>query len=159
MIEWINKDKYVILGFSRCGTTALSHYLKCGHPEIGYNGTEEYLKNYSQCTPVFLTRHPVDRIWSMYNYHNYFMNYTFEDFLNFKNPLWHGVGMNDCIEQSDYDKYIEPFKEFGALVYRLEDMIRMPDYPKDHRGQSSKKIPKKYRDMVEDKLREANIKY
>jgi hypothetical protein len=156
---WYNKDKFVILGFSRCGTTTLSRFMHCSHPEIGYSGTEEYLKNYSQCRPVFLTRHPIDRIWSMYNYHRYFQNYTFEGFLDFKSDLWHNVGCNDCIEQSNYSKYIEPFTQYDPITIKLEDIQKLPSYPKDWRGTSSKEMPDEYRRIVEDRLKDVGINY
>jgi len=155
---WYNRDKYVVVGFSRCGQTALSNYLRCGHPEIGYNGTEEYLKNYSQCTPVFITRDPVDRIWSLYNFFAYFNDYGFEEFLDFKDDKWNAVGCNDVIAQSDYDKYIEPFEAYGAEVYRFEYMIKKDGF-KDWRGKSNKKMPMTYRIAVEGRLKEAGISY
>lgn len=157
--DFINKDKLVILGFSRSGTTSLSKYLQCGHPEIGYNGTEEYLKNYSECTPVFITRNPVDRIWALYDRFLYFKKYSFEEFLDFKNPLWQGVGCNDVIEQSNYVKYIEPFRKFGVKVYRFEDMLKNKGYRKVLSSHDKNEMPQEYRDMVEERLSKAGISY
>ncbi len=157
---WYNSDKWVIIGFSRCGTTSASHYFHCSHPEIGYSGvTEDYLKKFSNHIPIFITRDPRDRIWSMYNYHGVFKNMSFEDMLDFKDDKYHNVGCNDCIEQSDYKKYIELFKEFNPKVYRLESLKMREDYPKDYRGQSSKIMPAKYRKMVEERLKDVGITY
>ena len=154
---WYNKDKYVILGFSKCGTTSLSRWLHCSHPEIGYSGTEEYLKNYSKCRPVFILRNPVDRIWSMYCYHGIFKRMSFEEMLNFKSDKYQNVGCNDCIEQSDYLKYIEPFKQYDPIIYRLEFWGQYME--KDWRGTNTKKIPKEFRKMIEERLKDANIYY
>lgn len=156
---WENKDKYVILGFSRCGNTSLSKYLQCAHPEIGYNGTEEYLRVYPQCIPVFIIRNPVDRIWSLYHFFDYFKRWDFERFLDFKNERWHGVGCNDVIEQSNYAKYIESFIPYDAVVYRFEEIIKRSDFPKDWRGQHTPKITDKYRDIIQDRLDKAGITY
>jgi hypothetical protein len=157
---WYNSDKWVIIGFSRCGTTSASRYFHCSHPEIGYSGvTPYYLEHYSNHIPIFITRNPVDRIWSMYNYHGVFKNMTFEEMLDFKDDKYQNVGCNDCIKQSDYMKYIEPFRQFNPIIYKLEDLKRRPDYPKDWRGQSSKKIPKEFREKIEKRLSNAGIEY
>jgi len=156
---WKNKDKYIILGFSRCGNTSLSKYLLCAHPEIGYNGTEEYLRVYNQCTPVFIVRNPLDKLWSMYNFFSMFKGKAFEYFFDFRSPHWQGVGMNDCIEQCNYDKYIEPFKEYGVMVYRFEEIIKDKRFPKDYRGQHTPKMDNGFRDMCNDRLKAQGITY
>lgn len=157
---WYNRDKYVILGFATCGTTLLSKYLRCGHPELGYNGTEEYLKNYSQCIPVFITRKPVERLWQLYVLTTYFNGWEYDRFLDFKNDKWNVVGVNDGIAQSDYDKYIEPFKEFGVITYKFEDMLKDSDFTKHLKTPyTGINIPNKFRELVEKRLDKAHIKY
>jgi hypothetical protein len=155
---WYNSDKMVIVGFSRSGQTALSRYLHCSMTEIAPNGTKEYLEKYYPRQPIIITRNPVDRIWSAYNYHGMFKNMSFEDFLDFKDERWQGVSCNDVIAMSDYEKYIEPYREFDVKVYRLEDMMDKPGFS-DWRGKSDKKIPKEYRDMIESRLKEREIVY
>ena len=160
---WYNRDKYIILGFSRSGQTALSRYLHCGFTEIAPNGPAEYLEKYPQCQPVIITRNPVDRIWSAYNYHLYFRDMAFEDFLNFKSPRWNNISCNDVIAMSDYEKYIEPFRKYNVKVYRLEDMHGKEEYIKkgfaDPRTFTIKPIPDKYRKMINDRLDKAGISY
>jgi len=157
---WYNKDKYVIIGFSRCGTTALSRYMHCSHPEIAYEGiTDYYIKHYTNHQPVFLLRDPVEKLWSMYNYFLFFKNLSYDDFLNYSNKRDINIGGYDIIGQCDYEKYIEPFRKFNPIVYKLEDMVKLPDYPSDPRGKNTKKVDPQFRTIVLNRLEEKGITY
>ncbi len=151
----------VIVGFSRCGTTALKSWLGNGasNPEIAYPGTEEYVKNYPNTQPIILTREPVARLWSAYNYHLFFRNWDYDKFLDFRSQQWVQVGLADPIGQCDYEKFIEPFRELGVIVYRLEDLVKIPNYPSDWRGKSTIPIDPIFREKVEKRLKERGITY
>ena len=156
----MGKMHKVIVGFSRCGTTALKSWLgDASNPEIAYPGIDEYVKNYPDTEPVILTREPVARLWSAYNYHLFFRNWDYDRFLDFRSPQWIQIGLADPIGQCDYEKYIEPFRELDVTVYRLEDLIKLPDYPSDWRGKSSIHIDDKFREKVEERLLQRGITY
>lgn len=145
--------EYVVIGFSKCGITSLKKYLNCANPEIAYNdnGVEEYLKNYSDMTPCIITRDPVDRIWSAYNYFPFFSKMTFQEFLDFRSPQWQGVGCNDIIEACNYEKYIDRFRPYGVKVFKLEEMMNRDDFPKFNE-KKHEPIPDEYRQLIEQKL-------
>ena len=70
---------FLIIGFSKCGQTSLNIYLDKRYPtlinrklEIAWsvNAIEQYEQKYKNkpFRPIFITRDPILRMWSGYNY-------------------------------------------------------------------------------------------
>lgn len=115
----------VILGFPKCGQNSLAKYLDCKLHDFVYyqNAVEIYLKNYSGKRPVFITRDPEQRMRSQYHYLVRYKNngLSYEDFKNYidPDPAWGGI---TPVEQCNYEYFINQFKAYNPLVFRLEDM-------------------------------------
>lgn len=148
----------VVIGFSKCGITSLKRYLGCANPEIAYrdDGIDDYLRNYSDCTPHIITRDPVKRVWSAYNYFPILRQMSFEKFLDHRGREWQGVGCDDVIDACDYEKYVDRWRPYGVVVHRLEDMVRLPDFPHINEGHTPP-MPDAYHNMVIERLERRGI--
>lgn len=116
----------VIIGFPKCGQNSLAKYLNCKlHDFVYYDNAVEVYVNYyipQKLRPVFITRDPKERILSQYNYFpRYHNNMTFDEFKRYVDPDPAFGGLTP-IEQCEYKLFIEKFKDFNPLVFRLEDM-------------------------------------
>lgn len=109
-------DKVNVIGFSKCGTTALTNYLfskglKVSHSEFLIYKKEEGIKIFNEITPDFtpvvIIRNPADKLWSEYHYRPHFKNMTFDEFLDFRDESWRGVGLHNPLEGVNYQDYIE----------------------------------------------------
>jgi len=76
--------KLIIIGFQKCGQTALRKYLNCGINELVYypDAVERFETHNKGLRPVFITREPTEKLWSEYHYFDYKM--TFIEFLDYK---------------------------------------------------------------------------
>jgi len=117
--------KLIIIGFDKCGQTALGKHLNCKVDELVYypDAVERFITHYSDHTPVFILRDKAEKLWSEYHYFGFGRNQimTWEEFLDHRSPL-KDRGYTTPIERTDYWRYITPFKELNPLVVNLEDM-------------------------------------
>ncbi len=115
--------KLVIIGFDKCGQTALGKHLKCKVDELVYypDAVERYRNHYSNHTPVFILRDRAEKLWSEYHYFDGNQIVSWEEFLDHRSTLA-DRGYTTPIERTDYWRYITPFREFKPIVLNLEDM-------------------------------------
>lgn len=71
--------------------------------------------------PVVIVRDPIERIWSAWQTlgkltYNKLTDYLMNDYYNKKLGEW------NPIKGSNYQKYIEPFKDLGIEIYSFEHM-------------------------------------
>ena len=113
----------IIIGFNKCGQTALSKHLNCKVNELIYypDALERYKKHYSNHTPVFILRDRAEKLWSEYHYFEENRKMSWTEFLDYRSPEV-DRGYSTPIERTDYWHYIEPFREFNPIVLTLEDM-------------------------------------
>jgi len=120
--------KLVIIGFDKCGQTALRKHLNCKVDELVYypDAVERFITHYSDHRPVFILRDRAEKLWSEYHYFEELYHwpmpaFTFEEFLDYRSDQA-DRGYTTPIERTDYWRYITPFKEFNPIVVNLEDM-------------------------------------
>jgi len=113
----------VIIGFDKCGQTALGKHLKCKVDELVYypDAVERYRTHYSNYTPVFILRDRAEKLWSEYHYYGWNQEISWERFLDYRSSEI-DRGYTTPIERTDYWLYINLFREFKPVVLNLEDM-------------------------------------
>lgn len=115
---------YIILGFQKCGQTALGAYLNCKVDELIYypDAIERYKSHYLNHRPVFILRDPMERLWSEYHYFEHYREeMTFKKFLTHRSDK-PDRGLTTPIERTDYWRWIELFRAFHPLILNLGDM-------------------------------------
>jgi len=132
--------------------------IETGRSEQAYleDGLETYCSILGDVKPVFIVRNPVDRIWSCYR------NFTstprdYEEFLSYNDKSYDGTGVSNIIEKSNYQRYIDIFLELQPIVYKFEEVVKQDNFP--HLHNTSREMPVEFREMVQQKLDDAGIKY
>ncbi len=179
----------VIMGFPKCGTTSLLEYLKkkydmpiarskgfvesdfkdhISRREWCYLPFEEQLDRFKKqfgdpedFKIVFITRDPVERIWSGWEaWNHYYGGYSFEEYLNLKTEDYNqGLaywGEVNPIKQVDYWYWITPWMRIYhsdiVEVYTLEGLSPHPDFPQTNSLKKSE-VPSKYKELIEKYLK------
>jgi len=62
------------------------------------------------------------------------------------------IGEVNPIKQSDYVRWAEPFKKWNVVVYKLEDMVKLDDFPHENPTKRKEPFAPGLRRMVEDAL-------
>lgn len=115
--------KYHILGIEKCGTTSLEALLKMQcHTVVRhewaycFKGVKTWHdRYYSEYIPTFITRDPVDRCYSDYNYaikQKQIPKISYEEALE-KHPRF--------TQGSNYEKWIAQFKD-NCKIFNLDEM-------------------------------------
>ena len=172
----MKKPGFIIIGFSKCGQTSLETYLNKRYPSLinrklenawAQNAVETYLEKYGHAKyqPIFITRDPIERIWSGYHYFHwdskelpYREQYTFPEYLELKDYRYH-IGELNPISQSNYSKWIRPWLKLNPIVISVEDMEENPNFPhlnktEDIRNIQIKPIPEEFKKLAREKLGE-----
>ena len=153
------KINIAIIGFTKCGTHSLEHYLKKKYPksivertESTYEITKKHkiLKPYwsaDKSKPYFcewkimaITRNPIDRIHSLHQHCPDLKGLPVKELLTKKVEC-------DC----NYAKYVKTFEEREGVkveVVRLEDMVKLKDFPHSNISKNQIKWSKKDYDYV-----------
>jgi hypothetical protein len=163
--------KFAVIGFPKCGTKSLVDYLKVKYfgcetirPETVYkdfNPKHEWKKKGYQC--VAIIRNPIERIHSGHQYFPHLRNLSVKDLLAGNWPHSErdqGVGFADCIEQSDYQKYINKFEseyDVKVNVYQLEDLVTDSEFPQINKSTYNVKWSDEDLQYVKDKLKSAGF--
>jgi len=129
-----------IIGFTKCGTNSLERYLRKKYrrsivmrTDSVYVSTIKWkaLKNqYHNWRLIAITRNPIDRIHSMAQYYPELRDMTLKEIIDSKEIL---PEVNNVIEQCNYEKHIKIFEEkydVKVEVVKLEDMIKLSDFPR-----------------------------
>jgi len=112
---------------------------------------------------AFITREPVERIWSGWEaWKHYYVGYTFEEYLqietkeyNKKYPGLKGLsylGEVNPIKQVDYEYWIEPFRKYKPLVFKLEEIRKEPGFPQTN-SKKTVLVPRDKRMLIEKYLK------
>lgn len=166
---------FVDIGFIKCGQNSVVEYFyhkfNMKHPmernEFIWNKraeelyTGKYLRRNDRA--VIITRDPVDRIWSSYNYFD-FINKR----MSYEEYLYH-VGYHDAhgeenpVMGSNYEKWLVPFKKYNPLIINLEKISQIQGFPHQNKtidkNENYKKIPEYLRRLTEDLLIKEKEKY
>lgn len=169
-------EKFVIVGFPKCGQNSLIEYLRKKHglPVVGRDGRPLVTKNefiwhndafekmkkldYDGYKCVIIKRDPVERIWSSYYYFGYYAKMSFEQYLNLEgySSL---LGEENPIKQSDYNYWIKKLSFFDPMIFDLEEISKDPDFPLINKFEDPnyKAIPPELKNLVITKLNTKNI--
>lgn len=124
-IEKLDKSRtYIIVGVQKCGTTSLGKYMRDKGFEV--IEAERYFLNtgfaenhdYSNYTPIIVTRNPIERAWSDYKY--------FESTLE---------------RACDNSYYRAGLQMWDSLIYSLEYLKTLPDFPHENIGKNDSLTP------------------
>jgi len=130
-INQLDKTRnYIIVGVQKSGTTSLAKYMR----DKGYDVIEaekhflnvEFATNhdYSNYTPIIITRNPIERAWSDYNFFG-------------------GTLERAC----DNSFYKAGLQMWDALIYSLEYLKTITGFPWENRGNNTP-IPDKIKDKI-----------
>lgn len=159
-----NNDKFVIIGFPKCGTSSLIYYLENMFPKYEIkkietmiydpHGVAEFMDSYSDFTPVIITRDPADRLWSGYYYYQLNKTMQFEDFVKRRTDGMFHAGLGEPIKQSVYEDYTKSWHDLEPIRLTLEDMSKIDDFPHLLITDNTDKFPMPafYRSLVEKSI-------
>lgn len=138
------KADILIAGFLKCGQESLQNYYLRLDPNLKIYRDEfitrpdarEYFDNFGwEEYPkiVVITRDPVERCWSAYNYfrvkqHPSVEGLTYEEYL-YKKSYHSGWGETNPIYHSNYERHIAPFRDLDITVLKIEE-LNAPEFPK-----------------------------
>jgi|TARA_B110001454_G_scaffold211802_1_gene227881 hypothetical protein len=139
------KDGLIIVGFPKCGQVSLIQHLKNISPdtivkkdEIIWNkeGVKIFKEKYGhndKIKPLIIKRDPIKRIWSSYWYFDleekpFREKYTYEEYLHI-DMYAHHLGELNPIRCSNYNKWINNWKELNPIIYEHEELIKIPNFP------------------------------
>lgn len=160
--------KYVIIGFTKCGTTALEKYMKDNGEDVvrnevlfysgengSYNpdvdGREFYDKHYSDRIPILIMRDPIKRIFSQYHYkqrHQKGDIYEIKE-NNLKDALNNHY---ELLTASDYDRYLELWKDKKPIILYFEDVIKWDNFPHENKCNCGIKPTEKEINLIKNSI-------
>jgi len=163
-------DKLVIIGFPKCGQHTLNSYLtlKGYHVETNEvilleNGYDRLKPKQKEMRPVIITRDPVARCWSWYHFnarnpkkpHSWFDG-SYEEYLKYDHNDKY-LGELNPIKQSEYAKWIEPWKKYDPLIFDMDILKNDPSFRHVYATPNLPEMPKKYKELTEKLLNELRI--
>ena len=146
------RSGYYILGIEKCGTTSLEKYLKSQgfhvvREESNYCrwfGVIKFKYQYPNMKAVMIIRDPVERIWSHYNYkHTKQFGDRHEIKCELKEAL---IKYSWLVDGSNYSKWIKKWESVNPIIYKLEELCLLSDFPKENTTHST--IPKESRKLI-----------
>ena len=148
----------VIVGFPKCGQNSLKEHFQCGYDELAWNkdGVHIFEKRYKDATPIFITRHPIDRCWSHYWFFKYNDICSYPNFL--ERIVYEADSQTTPIRQCDYFKYIERWEDLKPDVFHLEELQGIPYFPIRNANPTPVISPHEY-NITKNLLLEKNIRH
>jgi len=126
--------KFIVLGFMKCGQNSVVEWLQAKHHTVILNERliepkyiKEWEKCYSDFRPVIVVREPIERCWSQYWYMEWNKRMSYEDFL--KHDFHGRSDQSDPKIISDYRRWLVPWLKHNPLIYMLEYLKTLKDFP------------------------------
>jgi len=153
------ESKYVIVGFPKCGQMSLEKYFKDQGYDIqrndciwNSNSLQEIKDQNPGRIPIIITRDPIDMIWDSYWYWHYKSLMSFPEYLTYSTERESNLGHENPIDHADYEKHILKFAELNPILFKFNEMIRIPGYPHVNQTDNKPQITPEYRKMIEKAL-------
>ena len=145
--------KYDVIGFPKCGSVSTQRWLSLNHDcvktEWPYMWNKEKIgEHLGDRIPVLVIRNKYDALWSFYEYFGYKGVIPFEDFLNLRIRSTNFKNLTP-LEIFDYDRWIEYLKEFNPVIYKLEELQKLEDYPHENKTILKSIIPTQYLNIID----------
>lgn len=155
--------KYIIIGCRKCGTTSLEKFMKNEKLDVireerlftRTDGFDVWKGLYSDRRPVIILRDPVERAWSDYCYQKYMKSEASSLSLEEKceekryDPV---MGDRNIIMQSRYEQWLKPWRKAEPVIYRLEEMKKIPEFPHEWKNDQKREMTQKDRKTLEGYL-------
>ena len=148
---------YAVIGFPKCGTASMQEYLMKKYPDSNsvklefpiYGEAHKFEKELKGYRPVILTRDRKEMLWSFYNYFS-MTSVPFEDFLEMPIRAYNMKGLTP-LEQTDYDRWIEPFKKYDPWILTLDEAMKLDGFPHNEitRTKNKPKMPDDVKRILE----------
>ena len=152
-------EKYVVVGFPKCGQMSLVKYLQ----DEGYDVTrqdniwnsrarQEIEDQQPGRIPIIITRDPVEMIWSSYWYWHYKDVMPFHKYLKHRVTRESSLGNENPIDHADYEKHINKFLDMKPVMFKFEEVVKLPNYPHVNETGYKPALPLKFRVLIEEAL-------
>lgn len=137
-IEKLDKNqKYNIIGVPKCGTTSLGKFLRDKGFDVIETETSwmcidnaEFYDMYYR-TPIIVVRNPIERAWSDYN----------------------DIHRNSLKEACNWSYYFAGLQMYDALIYSLEYLKTIPDFPKINDNKNKPEMTPEIRQRIINELK------
>ncbi len=151
--------KYVVVGFPKCGQISLVNYLISKGFDVTrfdqiwrLDALEKTEGQHPDRQPIIVTRDKVEMIWSSYWYWPYNTYMSFPQYLKHEVPTQSSLGTENPIDHADYERHIDKFAELNPIIFKFEDLVKIPEFPHDNKTIYKPQITKKQRGWIEDAL-------
>ncbi|UVF62430.1 hypothetical protein [Nitrososphaeria virus YSH_922147] len=147
--------KYDVIGYAKCGTVSVQRWMlnqgyDCTKNEWPVYWDIERLRNHLQDRiPVIVKRKKIDALWSFYEYFGYRGQIGFKDFLEIRIRNNNFLNMTP-LEIYDYS-HIERIKELNPIVYDIEELQKLDDFPHENITLRKTSVPDEIREILINK--------
>lgn len=138
--------KYAVIGFPKCGTISTDKWLRDkGEDSVKIEWpifweVSKVKQLLQDRTPVIVTRNKDDFLWSFYEYFGYKGQLPFKDFLELRIRSTRFLNFTP-LEMSDYDMWIDNLSSLDPIVYKLEELQSLPEFPHENLTRRKTVIP------------------
>ena len=72
-------------------------------------------------------------------------------------PTQTSLGTENPIDHADYEKHIKKFDELNPILFKFEDLIKLPDFPHDNKTAYKPQITLKQRAWILKALEDKKV--
>ncbi len=160
MFEGLSTNKkYIVVGFPKCGQISLVNYLTSKGFDMARfdqiwrsDALDKTAGQYPDRHPIIVTRDKVEMIWSSYWYWPYNTYMSFPDYLKHITPTETSLGDENPIHHAQYEEHIAKFDELNPILFKFEELIKLPNFPHDNPTAYKPQITLKQRAWIEEAL-------
>lgn len=144
-------EKVLIIGAVKCGTTSLAKYLSEEYEVVRNvnlftreDGPQIWNNKYPEHKPIVILRDPAQRAYSdwLHRYRRHFTDDNFDTYVMKRihpdklNDMstYYNMGDLDIIRMSNYEYWLNNWKETPLEVYQLETLLKENTFPHENKG-------------------------
>lgn len=141
----------IIVGFQKCGQHSLVKYLeRLGYKDIlraenihADKGMYRFLNEYLHTHQVhIIIRDRPSAIWSRYWYMKANRHWSYEKYLTITDHRW------SPLYHTDFSYHIDAWSEFNPVIWNLEELRQLPNFPHEYKNPSLPKMTKHDLDLT-----------
>lgn len=156
--------KYIVAGFPKCGQISLVNYLTGKGFDVGRfdqiwrtDALDRTAGQHPDRIPIIITRDKVEMIWSSYWYWPYNTYMSLPTYLKHYTPTETSLGDENPIHHAQYEEHIAKFDELNPILFKFEDLIKLPNFPHDNKTVTKPQITLKQRGWIEKALEDYKV--